>query len=288
MAAPDPATFEKKIKPLLVEYCWDCHGDGASKGDVTLDKHANVAEMLKDRKLWQAVLVNLQSQAMPPAKKAPPKPAERDLIVEHHLGGVIPYLEGRVGHSFDQLGARTSDEDYVSLRKSLKKRPLDYFKQDFWADTATFGGKGAMLCGLDFYPEDKILFASDCPFDPEKGPNTHIVVRARDAEQRQQVVIGPAETVAAEDDERDAGADQVGGAGGVDQVDALAEMIDVQDGGVDRVLVLLLRMPMLILLRHLLSRPLFQVRPAGDELPYKFETGTQNHEGIAGVLGALE
>jgi len=32
----------------------------------------------------------------------------------------------------------------------------------------------------------------------------------------------------------------------------------------------------------------YKVRPASDELPHKFETGTQNHEGIAGVLGALE
>jgi len=32
----------------------------------------------------------------------------------------------------------------------------------------------------------------------------------------------------------------------------------------------------------------YKVRPASDEVPYKFETGTQNHEGIAGVLGALE
>ena len=32
----------------------------------------------------------------------------------------------------------------------------------------------------------------------------------------------------------------------------------------------------------------YKVRPASDELPYKYETGTQNHEGIAGVLGALE
>jgi selenocysteine lyase/cysteine desulfurase len=32
----------------------------------------------------------------------------------------------------------------------------------------------------------------------------------------------------------------------------------------------------------------YKVRPASDELPYKFETGTQNHEGIAGVLGALD
>jgi cysteine desulfurase family protein (TIGR01976 family) len=32
----------------------------------------------------------------------------------------------------------------------------------------------------------------------------------------------------------------------------------------------------------------YKVRPATDLLPGKWETGTQNHEGIAGVLGALE
>lgn len=32
----------------------------------------------------------------------------------------------------------------------------------------------------------------------------------------------------------------------------------------------------------------YKVRPATDHLPGKFETGTQNHEGIAGVLGAIE
>ncbi len=32
----------------------------------------------------------------------------------------------------------------------------------------------------------------------------------------------------------------------------------------------------------------YKVRPATDKLPGKFETGTQNHEGIAGVLGAIE
>ena len=32
----------------------------------------------------------------------------------------------------------------------------------------------------------------------------------------------------------------------------------------------------------------YKVRPATDKLPGRFETGTQNHEGIAGVLGAVE
>src|SRR5579871_1192408 len=90
-------------------------------------------------------------------------------VIAHHLGGVIPYLEGRVAHSFDQLGARTSDEDYGALLKSLKKRPYDYFK-DFYGDTAVEGARAATVCGLDFFGADHVLFASDCPFDKEKGP----------------------------------------------------------------------------------------------------------------------
>ena len=90
-------------------------------------------------------------------------------VIAHHLGGVIPYLEGRVGHSWDQLGARTSDEDYASLLKRLKKRPYDYFK-DFYGDTAVEGARAATVCGLDFFGAEHVLFASDCPFDKEKGP----------------------------------------------------------------------------------------------------------------------
>ena len=89
-------------------------------------------------------------------------------VVSHHLGGIIPYFEGRVGHSWDQLGSRTSDEDYGALLKRLRKRPFDYFK-DFYGDTAMAGARGPTVCGLGFFGADRVLFASDCPFDPEKG-----------------------------------------------------------------------------------------------------------------------
>ena len=90
-------------------------------------------------------------------------------IISHHLGGMIPYFEGRVGPGWDQLGSRTSDEDYTVILEQLKKRPLDYFKM-FYADSAVFGSVAATKCGLEFFGADKVLFASDSPFDPEKGP----------------------------------------------------------------------------------------------------------------------
>jgi aminocarboxymuconate-semialdehyde decarboxylase len=90
-------------------------------------------------------------------------------LIVHHFGGIVPMLEGRIGPGWDQLGARTSDEDLHALLGQLKKRPLDYFKHSFYADTAVFGGEPATRAGFEFYDLDKIVFASDCPFDPEKG-----------------------------------------------------------------------------------------------------------------------
>ncbi len=66
------------------------------------------------------------------------------------------------------MGKRTSDEDLSLVLKRLKRRPLDYFK-DFYADSAVFGSRAATVCGLEFYGPDKVLFASDSPFDPEGG-----------------------------------------------------------------------------------------------------------------------
>ncbi len=90
-------------------------------------------------------------------------------IITHHLGGMTPYFEGRVGPGMDQLGARTSNEDLGAILDRLEKRPLDYFKQ-FYGDTAVFGSAAATRCGLEFFGPDHVLFASDSPFDPEKGP----------------------------------------------------------------------------------------------------------------------
>jgi predicted TIM-barrel fold metal-dependent hydrolase len=97
-------------------------------------------------------------------------------IITHHAGGIIPYLEGRVGHGWDQLGTRTSDEDLTVLLKSLEKRPIDYFKL-FYADTAVFGARTATQCGLDFFGLDHFLFGSDMPFEPTPGLYTRETIR---------------------------------------------------------------------------------------------------------------
>jgi aminocarboxymuconate-semialdehyde decarboxylase len=90
-------------------------------------------------------------------------------IITHHLGAMAPYFDARIALGMDQMGTRTPDEDYVGLRARMKKSPLAYFKM-FYGDTAVNGSAPAIRCGLDFFGADRVLFGTDCPFDPEGGP----------------------------------------------------------------------------------------------------------------------
>lgn len=90
-------------------------------------------------------------------------------FLTHHGGGTIPQLAGRVAGGWDQLGARTPEKEGELVAHQLQRRPLDYFKL-FYADTALFGAPHAISSSLAFFGPDHILFASDSPFDPEKGP----------------------------------------------------------------------------------------------------------------------
>jgi aminocarboxymuconate-semialdehyde decarboxylase len=90
-------------------------------------------------------------------------------LITHHCGAMIPFFSGRAETLWAQLGSRSADENYEELLKSMKKKPIEYFRM-FYADTVLGGSASALRCGLDFFGADHVVFASDCPFDPEGGP----------------------------------------------------------------------------------------------------------------------
>lgn len=90
-------------------------------------------------------------------------------FIFHHAGGMVAFNEGRVGHGWAQMGARTSSVDYTHLPHELGRPHLDLFRS-FYVDTATFGALGPLECAYGFYGPNHMVFASDAPFDPEKGP----------------------------------------------------------------------------------------------------------------------
>lgn len=91
-------------------------------------------------------------------------------LLIHHGGSMVPHFSGRVGPGWDQLGARTPEEQAADVTGyPLTKRPIEYFKM-MYADTAMFGAAHALRCSIDFYGADRVLFSSDSPYDPERGP----------------------------------------------------------------------------------------------------------------------
>ena len=70
LAHADPATsYTKEITSLLENYCYQCHGDGGTKGKFALDGFKDLSTHLNDRKYWITVWRNLRSQVMPPPDK---------------------------------------------------------------------------------------------------------------------------------------------------------------------------------------------------------------------------
>ena len=86
-------------------------------------------------------------------------------IITHHAGGLIPYFSKRVELSWDfneKLMGYRGDEAQTS------KPPIEYYRM-FYCDTAIQGNTPALMCAHDFFGADRMLFATDAPYDSRFG-----------------------------------------------------------------------------------------------------------------------
>jgi hypothetical protein len=92
--APNPVQvqFDKQVQPLLVKYCYSCHGNGKDKGDLALDKFTTVIAVQREHNTWQKVADNTITGAMPPKGKTQPTAAEKKLINDW-IGAAFDYCD---------------------------------------------------------------------------------------------------------------------------------------------------------------------------------------------------
>jgi hypothetical protein len=76
------AQFRKNVQPVLAEYCYDCHAEGAKKGGVAFDEFKSDQTLLRDRNLWWNALKYLRAGIMPPPKRERPTDAEKQVIAD--------------------------------------------------------------------------------------------------------------------------------------------------------------------------------------------------------------
>ena len=90
-------------------------------------------------------------------------------IVTHHAGGLVPFFSKRVELSWD---FNEKLMGYQRDGQTLSKPPIEYYKQ-FYCDTAIQGNTAALMCALDFFGVDKMMFATDSPYDDEMGARVY-------------------------------------------------------------------------------------------------------------------
>jgi mono/diheme cytochrome c family protein len=88
-SVPGAAVFRAQIRPILETYCFDCHGDGAHKGNVAFDELKSDQAVLTNRDLWWKALKNLRAGMMPPAKKPRPSPEQQQEIAQWIKSAVL-------------------------------------------------------------------------------------------------------------------------------------------------------------------------------------------------------
>ncbi|MGB8169086.1 MAG: DUF1592 domain-containing protein [Chthoniobacteraceae bacterium] len=91
-AAAEPVTLDGKIRPVLKEFCFDCHNPEKTKGDLNLVPIAANAKLDENREVWEKVAELMESREMPPPKKAQPTDEQRDLVL-HFLDGQLSKLD---------------------------------------------------------------------------------------------------------------------------------------------------------------------------------------------------
>lgn len=89
-------------------------------------------------------------------------------LITHHMCGMVPFYAGKIELGFDQIFHGRTDENPVARKAGLKKRPVEYYKM-IYADTALNGSTAATRCGHEFFGTGHCLFATDAPFDAERG-----------------------------------------------------------------------------------------------------------------------
>ena len=85
-------------------------------------------------------------------------------VLIHHCGAMVPCFAGRIPAIFDAAEMRGG----YKYEQHLTKRPLDYFRM-FYTDSIVYGNTSALVCGYDFFGADRILFATDMPYDNQLG-----------------------------------------------------------------------------------------------------------------------
>ncbi len=65
-------SFDTQVQPILAEYCYGCHADGANEGSLSFDSLLELSDEHQQKETWHRVLKQLRADLMPPRDEDQP------------------------------------------------------------------------------------------------------------------------------------------------------------------------------------------------------------------------
>jgi mono/diheme cytochrome c family protein len=114
--------FTGVVLPFVKDNCYDCHGDGASKGGLALDDFTKAETVLQHRGVWTKVLSRVRTGEMPPRNGPKPEPAEitKALLA---IDDVLGAFGERVAEPERMTLRRLNRAEYVNTVRDLLYLP---------------------------------------------------------------------------------------------------------------------------------------------------------------------
>lgn len=111
--------FESEIRPVLKQYCLECHSTQKQKGDLDLEPFTSLEAVRRHPKIWQSVAEQLADNEMPPKKEPQLSPAEKERLTQWVARLLDSLARERAGDPGPVVLRRLSNAEYTYTIRDL-------------------------------------------------------------------------------------------------------------------------------------------------------------------------
>jgi hypothetical protein len=115
VAADSSPSFEKQVRPIVLENCISCHNPQKKKGELDLTKFQTGKSALDDEAVWQGVAMKLRANEMPP-KRAPRK------LSDDEKKTILAWVAAHVDSGINDCGKIATDKNNRYYRGYVMSR----------------------------------------------------------------------------------------------------------------------------------------------------------------------
>ena len=111
--------YRAEVRPLLAQFCFDCHADDDAEADIDLDSFQSADDIRRNTKVWVKVDDMLSSRQMPPIKSDQPSDAQRGKLQKWVHAFLLEEAKARAGDPGQVVLRRLNNDEYNYSARDL-------------------------------------------------------------------------------------------------------------------------------------------------------------------------